>query len=275
MPSVPGTLPNPPGLLVVANDIINSSLRLINVLASGEIPSGSESRDALLILNQMVDSWNAQRLMIFTVTRVIQDINNNLFNLTPGQQQYTVGLTSPVNGTSNFNIPRPPRIERMGIVQLNNPAQPLELPLEMLTEAGWQAIPVKAIQSTLPQKVWIDYQFPFLVLNFWCIPSVTVQTTFYLWQALSYFADLGTTQYQFPPAYLKALRYNLAVDLAPEFGVQQVPPLVVATAAMTKAEVKSINAPMIDLRVDSALVGSGKGIFNWLTGESTGTRSVT
>jgi hypothetical protein len=261
----PGPLPPSP-IAASAGDIIRSAMRLINVLASGEQPSGPEMGDGLFNLNCLVDSWNAERLMIYTIQRQALDVNGLPFNLTPGQQTYKVGP----NG--DFNIPRPPRIDRMGIVSLNNPSQPLELPLEYLTDAGWQAIPVKNIQSTLPQKVWNDNSFPFMNLSYWCIPSVQVQTVFYLWQALSYFPD-ATSTLTFPPAYVKALRFSLAVDLAPEFG-RQAPPEVMAQAAMSKAIVKSINAPLVDLRVDSALVGSGRGIFNWLTGESTGTRSV-
>lgn len=234
-----------------AGDLIASSLRLINVLASGETPSGAESTDALMILNQMLDTWNADRLMIYTIK--IED-----FPLTVGQQTYTMGAGG------NFNTARPARIERMGIVSLNNPAQPLELPLEMLTDTGWAAIPVKVIQSSLPQKVYDDGAYPLRNLNFWCIPNVAVNARIYSWNALSQFADL-TTDYTFPPGYLRALRYNLGMDLAPEFGA--IPsPSVAATAQASKAAIESINAPLIESHCEAALVGSGgKRIYNWLT----------
>lgn len=232
-------------------DLIASSLRLINVLASGETPSGAESTDALMILNQMLDTWNADRLMIYT-------IKIDEFPLTVGKQTYTMGASG------DFNTSRPARIERMGIVSLNNPVQPLELPLEMLTDTGWAAIPVKIIQSSLPQKVYDDGAFPLRNLNFWCIPSVAVNVRIYSWSALSQFADL-ITDYTFPPGYLRALRYNLAMDLAPEFGVTA-PASVAETARQAKAAIESINAPLIESHCETALVGSGgKRIYNWLT----------
>ena len=48
-----------------AGDQINRALRLLGVLAEGETPSASVSQDALTALNQMIDSWNTERLSVF------------------------------------------------------------------------------------------------------------------------------------------------------------------------------------------------------------------
>lgn len=223
---------------------------MIGVLASGETPSGNESADALLIAQQMIDSWQAERLSIFA-------IQINEFPLTPGQQVYTLGAGG------NFNIPRPAKIERMSIVSLLNPAQPLELPLEMLTEAGWQAVPVKLISSSLPTVVYDDMQFPLRNLNFWCIPTIAVNTRIYSWVPLSTFPDL-VTDVTFPPSYLKAIRYNLAVDLAPEFG-RPTPPEVAAQALLTKGILRAMNAPLTESRLDPVLSGNNLRIYNWVS----------
>jgi len=230
--------------------LINSALRLIGVLASGEVPSAAESSDALLIAQQMMDSWQAERLNIFT-------INIAEFPLVPGQQTYTLGVGG------NFNTARPAKIERMSIVSLLNPAQPLELPLEMLTDAGWQAIPVKLISSTLPTQVYDDGSFPLRNLSFWPLPSIVDNVRIYGWQALNTFPDL-TTNVTFPPGYAKAIRYSLAVDLAPEFGVE-VPAVVAAQAQLSIAKLKSMNAPLVESRLPSELVGPRGMIYNWLS----------
>ena len=41
-------------------------MRLIGALASGETLPADEAADGLMILNQMLDSWLAERLMAFT-----------------------------------------------------------------------------------------------------------------------------------------------------------------------------------------------------------------
>ncbi|MEY2916064.1 MAG: hypothetical protein RL454_993, partial [Actinomycetota bacterium] len=46
-----------------AGDQINGALRLLGVLAEGETPSSATSQDALNAMNQMLDSWNTERLM--------------------------------------------------------------------------------------------------------------------------------------------------------------------------------------------------------------------
>jgi hypothetical protein len=236
---------------MTGGDLLASALRLIGVLASGETPSGMESADGLLIAQQMLDSWQAERLNIFA-------IQFNEFPLVPGQQTYTVGTGA------NFNIPRPARIERYSIVNLNNPAQPLELPLQILNFQDWQQlVPVKLISSTLPQYLYDDNQFPYRNLNYWCVPSTNVNTRLYSWAPLSTFPDL-VTDVEFPPAYAKAIRYNLAVDLAPEFG-RPVPPEVMLQAMQTKGVLKAMNAPDPQMMADPAVVNPRGRIYNWLT----------
>jgi hypothetical protein len=48
-----------------AGDQINRALRLLGVLAEGETPSAATSQDALVALNQMIESWNTERLAVF------------------------------------------------------------------------------------------------------------------------------------------------------------------------------------------------------------------
>ena len=234
---------------MTANDLISSALRLIGVLASGESPSAAEANDGLTILNQLLDAWNTERLAIFTVQRQVV-IPTTL------KQAYTVG------SGGDFNIPRPPRIDRVGVISLTNAAQPLELPVEMVTDVGWEALPVKNIPSSLPLKVWNDLGYPLMTLSFWPIPNVQVNFALYTWTALTQFPDLVTDE-EFPPGYLKALRYNLALDLAPEFG-RDVPQVVAAQAIASKAAIKSMNILPMDLRCDDALVNQRGGRYNWL-----------
>src|SRR6516162_7951784 len=235
---------------MTGGDLINSALRLIGVLASGETPSASESNDALLIAQQMLDSWQAESINIYSILR-------SVFTLTVGQQVYTLGTGG------NFNLARPARVERISVIILNNPSQPLELPLDMLNYQDWQEIPVKNILSAIPTRCYDDGQFPSRNLNYWPIPAVPNQTGIYSWQPLNTFPDL-TTDVVFPPGYLKGIRYNLAVDLAPEFG-RPVPPEVATQAVMAKAVFQVLNLPWVRSYVDVGLVNPRSRVYNWLT----------
>lgn len=251
MPVLPPGVQDFPGLHPTALDIIKSAMRLIGAIDPGEEPEGPEAQDALEILNQMVDSWNIERLMIY-------GLEMNEFPLVVGQQTYTLGT----NG--DFDMPRPTRIEAMGLVNINsNPAMPMEIPMYMLSLDDWEQIPVKSIASTYPLYVYDDGSIPFRNLNFWIVPTIVSNVRIYSWVNLSQFTDL-TTPLDFPPGYIKAIRYCLAVDLAPEWGLP-VPDAVAAQAILERAKIKSFNIEPSVLELSDDLIGGG--VANIYTGQ--------
>jgi len=229
-------------------DLISSAMRLIGALASGETPTAAEANDGLSCLNDMLDSWQAERLMIFTIS--IQE-----FPLVPGQQVYTMGPGG------NFNTARPAKIERMSIVSLQNPTQPLELPITMYTDRDWQHVPVKVgITSTLPLNVYDDGAYPLRNLSFWVIPNIVNNVRIYSWNALNNFPDL-VTDITFPPAYKEAIRYNLAARLIAEMPgeyAQITVQAVIGLATESLARVRIMNLPTIQAFVPP-LPGDSKG----------------
>jgi hypothetical protein len=242
-----------PGLLLTASDIIKAALRSIGAYSSGETPTAAEMQDALLTLNQMIDHWQAQRLMVYRVVRQV-------FVPATLKQVYTVGIGG------DYNIPRPAKIEAMGVISQPGSSQPIELPLEPLNEQEWRDIPVKSTSGALPLNWWDDNNYPLRNVSLWPIPTATVNFAFYLWQQLAQFADLSFTLYSFPPAYLKAIRYNLAIELAAEFpGDAEKLPIVSKMASDAVDTIKSINRPSLQMGVDAALVNPKMELYNWLT----------
>ena len=73
-------------MATTANDQINGALRLLGVLAEGETPSAATSQDALVALNQMIDSWNTERLAVFST-------QDQVFSWPPGFYERTLGPT--------------------------------------------------------------------------------------------------------------------------------------------------------------------------------------
>jgi len=236
---------------MTGQDLISSSLRLIGALASGETPSAAEASDALVILNQMLDAWSANRLAVFTLSRQV-------FTLRAGKQSYTMGAGG------DFNVPRPAKIQYWSILSNQNPAQPLELAAnsDFLTDEEWQEVRVKNITGSLPRKLYDDGGFPLRTLSFWPVPdNSSVQTALYIWNALQQFADL-VTDYTFPPGYLEAIKYNFAIRLAAEWpgNLSQATPLL---AQQALANIKSMNSPVVKLRCDEGITGGGE-TYNWL-----------
>ena len=65
-------------------DIISGALKDIGALAAGETPTADATQDAFYMLNDMVDQWSNESMMVSYKTEII-------FPITPGQIQYTIG----------------------------------------------------------------------------------------------------------------------------------------------------------------------------------------
>jgi hypothetical protein len=188
----------------------------------------------------MIDAWNAERNAIFTT-------RSDDFPFVLGKQAYTLGAGG------DFDIPRPARIDSMSAILLSNPANPIEVPMTMYSVEDWQTqVPVKVVPGTFPLICYDDGGFPLRTLNFWPIPSqVPNSARIYSWQALG--AQTLLSQVTFPPGYGEALRYNLAVRLAAEFGVspdKYAAATVSTLAALGLSRIKTMNAPDLELRSD-------------------------
>lgn len=73
-------------------DIISRALKDIGALEAGETPTSDAATDAFDMLNDLIDQWSNEDMMVFNVTEII-------FPVIAGQTQYTIG---PVASTANF-----------------------------------------------------------------------------------------------------------------------------------------------------------------------------
>lgn len=238
--------------MTTALDIITDSLREIGVLAASETPTDADAQAALRSMNRMIDRWNASRLMIYVVSR-------QQFSFTAGQQSYTMG------SGANFNAARPAKIDHAEIRVLTQTPN-YDIPLEIVTDQQWSAITDKNETEEIPRRLWVQYGFPNLTLNFWPKPSVVNAVGLYTWSALSSFAAL-TTSVSLPPGYEDALVYGLASRLAPQFGLQ-VNPKTLADEGAALDTIRRFNLPKPRTVSDLTLLAiGGQRSFDWRTGE--------
>lgn len=237
---------------MTGRDLVSASMRLIGALASGEPPAAQEATDVLSALNRMIDSWSNEDLLIFNkVTEV--------FPLVSSQQLYTMGVGG------NFNTSRPQRVEQAYLRVTSTTPSP-DLPLEILTLEQWSALTIKTTASSLPIYLFPDDTYPLASLNFWPIPNQVSSVVLSSWKPLATIASLDTV-IALPPGYERALVYNGAVEISPEYG-KQISEVIASIATESKASLKRMNHNPQYLQVDAALK-SQSGAFNWYTGEST------
>lgn len=209
-----------------AYDQICGALRLIGQLAEGETPSASTAQDSLAALNQMIDSWNTERLSVFST-------QDQIVTWLPGVKTMSMGPSGDYIGN------RPILID--DATYFRDPASGISFGIKLINQQQYDGIAVKTVTSTYPQVMWINMEYPNLTMTVYPIPTKTLEFHIISVEELTQPATLATTL-AFPPGYLRAFKYNLACELAPEFGVEPSP--TVSRIAMTaKRNLKRINNP--------------------------------
>jgi len=177
-------------------------------------------------MNQMIDSWNTERLAVFsTIDQVV--------TWPPGPRSRTFGPTGDIVGA------RPVMIDDS--TYFRDPANGISFGLKLINQQQYNGIAVKTVTSTYPQVLWLNMTYPNIEMYVYPVPTKVLEFHIVSVQELSQPANLAT-DLAFPPGYLRAFRYNLACELAPEFGVE--PSRQVQRIAMTsKRNLKRINNP--------------------------------
>lgn len=236
-----------------ALDLITLAMRGAGIIGQGEPAPEDEANDALVILNDMVESWSLEKLFCYSIQRYA-------FTIATLKQVYTIGP----GGDFDAGIAWPSKIES-AFVQLPSSGSTSELPMEVVDYDRWSEIVVKGTTSSLGRTVWPDYQFPLGNLSFWPIPNATQTFIFYIRQVLQKLPTLQTTLV-YPPGYRRAMRYGLQKELYGAYD-REVPQDIVDKASESKATVKRINKRVLYMHCDAALLGTSRA-FNWLTGET-------
>mgnify|MGYP003657610598 CR=1 FL=1 len=190
--------------MTTARDLIEGAFRLIGVYESGENPSADEMNDALYSLNELKDTLNLSNLMSY-------DTLSATYPFVGNQASYVLGLAG------DFNIAIPPvEITKVTIRDINNA---LDLPCTILTSADYADIILKDLESQIPFCVLINQEANNTkTLIFWPVPtSASYGVTIYYQTFVGTFA-LDTT-IVLPPGYKRMFRYNLATEIAAEYGI--------------------------------------------------------
>ncbi len=188
-------------------DLIAASARKLGVVVSGEYPEPEELADGLAALQSMLRSWAALRLNVFASTR--EDIT-----LVAGTYSYTWGS----GGT--INTARPNQV--LGAVLKDSGG--VATPVDIISEGQYNTISIK---TTSGRTYWLFFHPLYPLAYIYLYPSPTEAYTLQAtslkpFTETSSFDSLSSTL-AFPLFYEEAVIYNLAVRLAPEYGVSVSP----------------------------------------------------
>ena len=221
-----------------AGDQINRALRLLGILAEAETPSASMSQDALMAMNQMIESWNTERLSVFCT-------QDQIFNWPSSEIKRTLGPSGDFVGN------RPILFDEATYFKAPNG---VSYGIKFINQQQYDGIAVKNVTSTYPQVIFANMTYPNVEMYVYPMPTQVLEWHFVSVQELDQPATLSTSLH-FPPGYLRAFTYNLAMEIAPEYGIEP-SPQVQRIAMTSKRDLKRINNPDDVMALPYALVAN-------------------
>jgi hypothetical protein len=142
-------------------------------------------------------------------------------------------------------------------------ATPIRIPLAVLSVEQWANISLPYLQNSYPSGCYLDGSVvtgtnggqPYTAsrISVWGIPTVVNQIEFFYWHAIT--AGNLTDPVNVQAGYFRAMVLNLAVEIAPGFGIQ-INALTLKNAADALGDIKELNAPDMTMRIDRGMPGS-------------------
>jgi len=232
-----------------ANDIIRRAMVKARIISPGESIPASKANQVLEELNDMLDSWSIESLMI--PCTVLES-----FSLIVGQSEYTYGTGG------DFDSSRPTKVwddafVRSGTTDYRVKKYPLN------TYRGRDS------KSTggRPEMFAVNPEFPLLRVLLYPTPSSIDSIYFKSDKLLTSFSSL-TTEVTFGPGYRRAIVANLALEITPNFGKKASKELIVL-ATMSLSAIKGKNSTVnrrLNSNSDFRVMMRGRGGYNILSG---------
>jgi hypothetical protein len=237
--------------------LITGAMRAIGVLEASETADAQEFKDGFELLNQMLDAFTLDRLLITHNAK-------NTYTLVVGQASYTIGPGG------DFDQFRPEAITKARTLPDSTSSR--DYSVEVYNLYRWARVSDKLQAGPYPAAIYYDHNYDAGLgqIELAPVPDVAgVRLVLWAPEPLTTFETVDTT-YDLPPGYARMLRLNLAVEMAPEFASvdQALLAAVIPMAKAAKADVQSANLPEVELGMDAALlVDGGRRTFDIRTGE--------
>lgn len=235
--------------MTTVNDVITEAWKKSGVLGLGQTMDGGDMVSAVADFNDMVSQWNTQRWMTW-------DLVSMSFTST-GAASYTVGPAG------NFNVAvRPDRIESAFLRQIVVSGLNVDTPIEIIpSREEYNRLSLKALVS-FTLYAFYDNAYPTGTLYLYPIPNASIYQTWISFKnAIPVFtvATVGTAL-SVPPAYIAAMKFNLAKRFRQAYGKGLRPdPELNALARSSMDIVKQSNLQIPELVMPKVLIIQSSG----------------
>jgi hypothetical protein len=182
-----------------ARTIIKKAMQKVGVLVKSEVPDDDEANDALDSLNALIDSWSNNSANITSRVRETFTLSNNV--------SYTIGTGQ------TFNTARP-----MQLIEAFTTSGSIDYPMSIVNQEEYDLIALKDVGGR-PTVITYNSGYPYGTITMFPKPDASYTLTILSEKAITGFATLDTTL-NLPNGWERALVYNLALEIAPEYGQQ-------------------------------------------------------
>lgn len=197
-----------------AQTLIKAAYRLIGMYDPGETPTADEMANGYEALKFMLRNWSANNLRIYYTKQETLTMT--------GATYYTIGSGGDLNTT------RPASIRG---------AWTADGAVGVISEDRYRQVRMDAAAGSEVCQIWYSPEYPLGKIYPWPLGGTTLYLDTQI--PLTDPATL-TTDVAFPPEYDEAIKYGLAVRLAPEFGMDA-SQTVQAMAAMAIGSIENRN----------------------------------
>lgn len=222
-------------------DLIVDALQMNGTLGEGETPSSETAKDCLAALNMMLDAWSIEKLAV---------------NATQKQSFTWPGATASrtIGPTGDFVGVRPVSVDDSTYF---SDSSGNDYKVTQISESEYNDISSKTSTSSDPAYMFVNMTAPDATLTVYPVPSSSLTLNIVSVKELTQSAGL-TTVLAFPPGYLRAFKFNLAVEIAAMDGGEPFP-TVARIAVTSKKSIKRLNTSKVDMRVrlPGVVVGTG------------------
>lgn len=185
--------------------LISSALRVIGALGSGETATSDQLTEGAEALNYLCKHLQTDGMPLWAIKEYALTLVN-------GTRSYRIGETQTIN------TPMPLRIQSM---LRRHTSTTTDIPLELLTREQYERISNKTTTG-LPLMFWYDPQRIYGDLYVYPVPDSTAASDYtyrITYQRPFEDFDAAADEPDFPSYWFDAVKFLLAVRLAPEYGV--------------------------------------------------------
>lgn len=230
---------------MICNDLISRALRLVGALSAGETANANDSLEALDDVNDMLDQWSLEDLMLYydKVTTL---------PLVAGQIQYSIGPT----GTDLVMV-RP-----IEILSANyRDSQDLDCGVAVVSMEDYQRIVQKTTPNTIPNTIAYQPTNPDGTLYVWPPPQAGYSIRMLTNNLFTRVADLSE-DVPLPIGYNECFLYGLAERLCIQYGREEMLATIVERSRIAKMNVKRKNTKKNTMVIDPAFLPRRSGTYN-------------